>query len=194
MHDDYNYKKGGRASRMKRKAENKKKETRSWVFSLLAALIIALALRFFVFEFIRVEGDSMNQTLHDNEYVFMERVTYWFREPEFGDVIICTYPDQPHTYVKRVIGTEGDQIEITDGVLYVNGEPDHQEYAYFGSRTAHNEDFSATVVPENCVFVMGDNRNYSMDSRRPDIGPLPYKRILGKALFIIWPPENISGL
>ena len=182
------------SSRMKRKSDYKKNETRSWILSLLAALVVALLLRFFVFEFIRVEGDSMNQTLHDDEYVFMERVTYWMREPEFGDIIICTYPDMPNTYVKRVIGTGGDTIEVKDGVLYINGEPDHQDYAYFGNRTEHNGDFPAVVVPQDCVFVMGDNRNQSMDSRSPHVGALPYERVLGKALFVIWPPENMGGL
>lgn len=166
-------------SRMRRKTDYRKRETRSWIFSLLAALAIALCLRFFVFEFIRVDGNSMETTLHNNEYVFMERVTFWFREPDFGDIIICTYPQHPDTYVKRVIGTGGDVIEISDGVLYINGEAD---YTYFQDQM---NDFAPVVVPEGCVFVMGDNRNESLDSRM--IGPLTYDRIRGKAEFVIWP-------
>ena len=173
-------------SRMQRKTDYKKRETKSWIFSLLAALIIALFLRFFVFEFIRVDGESMETTLHNNEYVFMERVTFWFREPDFGDIIICTYPQHPDTYVKRVIGTGGDVIEITDGVLFINGEAD---YTYFSEPM---NDFAPVVVPEGHVFVMGDNRNESLDSRM--IGPLEYERIRGKAQFVIWPVSEIGSL
>lgn len=172
---------------MNRKADYKKRETRSWIFSLLAALVIALALRFFVFEFIRVEGNSMQETLHNNEFVFMERVTYWFRHPGFGDIVICTFPNRPgDTYVKRVIGTGGDVIEISGGVLHINGKPD---YTYFSEPM---EEFEPYVVPEDCVFVMGDNRNDSWDSRF--IGALPYERVKGKTPLVIWPVTGIRTL
>lgn len=180
-------------SRVQRKANYIKKERRSWFFLVVSALAIALCLRFFVFEFVRVDGKSMEQTLHDNEYVFMERVTYWFREPEHGDVIICTYPNEPgKTFVKRVIGTQGDELKIVDGVLYINDVPEHADYTYFNGFDGHSRQYGPFVVPDNCVFVMGDNRNISMDSR--DIGPLSRERVLGKAPFVIWPLPDIRGL
>ena len=179
-------------SRMQRKtsaANNRKRETYGWIFSLLAAVVIALALRFFVFEFIRVDGESMQPTLETNEYVFMEKVTYWFEEPKFGDIVICYYPHRAETFVKRVIGTPGDTLEIHDGTLYINGEPDT---TYFSGYLEH--DLETTVVPEKSVFVMGDNRNHSMDSTNSGIGTLSYDMILGKALFVIWPFDKIQGL
>ena len=179
-------------SRMERKASvasSRKREAVGWVISLVAAVAIALALRFFVFEFIRVDGESMEPTLETNEYVFMEKVTYWFEEPKFGDIIICYYPHRTETFVKRVIGTEGDTIEIRDGTLFINNEPDT---TYFSGYLEH--DLAPMVVPEDSVFVMGDNRNASMDSTNSSIGPLPYDMILGKALFVIWPFDKIQGL
>lgn len=179
----------GAESRMQRKAAARKRETWGWLVSLIAAVAIALTLRFFVFEFIRVDGSSMEPVLLTNEYVFMEKVTYWFSEPAYGDIIICNYPNRTETFVKRVIGTEGDTIEIHDGTLYINNEPDTKYFAGY-----LNNDLAPVVVPEDSVFVMGDNRNASMDSTNSSIGPLPYSMILGKALFVIWPFDKMTGL
>jgi signal peptidase I len=166
---------------------DRKSEAKGWIISIAAAVVIALALRFFVFEFIRVEGPSMQPTLYTDEYVFMERVTYWFGPPERGDIVICMFPGSSQTYVKRVIGEPGDSIKIEDGVLYINNAPN---YDYFGM--PHDRDMEELIVPVGSVIVMGDNRNDSTDSR--DIGPIPLERVLGKALFIIWPPGRIHGL
>ena len=179
----------GVPTRMKRKQEFKKRETRGWIFSLIAAVAIALLLRFFVFEFIRVEGPSMEPTLYTNEYVFMEKVTYRFSEPQRGDIAICTFPGRSETFVKRVIGTEGDRLKITDGVLYINDEANND---YFDG--IMNNDMPEIEVPLNAVFVMGDNRNHSMDSTNSSIGALPYNMILGKAVFVLWPINMIHGL
>lgn len=176
-------------SRMKRKADTKKNETRGWIISLIIAFSIALLLRLFVFEFISVSGPSMQPTLYSNEYVFMEKVTYWFGAPKYGDVVICKFPDNTSTFVKRVIGVGGDVLEVKDGTLYIN---DVADTTYF---SGYIEDaLPRTVVPDGCVFVMGDNRNQSMDSRFDSVGPLKVQMVLGKALFIIWPPNQIRGL
>ena len=129
-------------SRMLRKKESRGRELRGWFLSLAIAVTIALTLRFFVFEFIRVDGESMYPTLFTNEYVFMQKVTYWFSEPKRGDIIICSYPNHTDTYVKRVIGLEGDVIAVTDGVLYINGEAN---YDYFKDRM--NKELSPVTVP-----------------------------------------------
>ncbi len=188
MNDGHNEESNESDSRVKLKKEYKRRERRSFFLLLITAAVIALCLRFFVFELVRVDGSSMEQTLHDNEFVFMERVTYWFREPEFGDIIICTYPDEPgKTFVKRIIGVENDEILISSGVLYINGEPD---YTYF-SEPMYGE-FGPVIVPEDCFFVMGDNRNNSSDSRA--VGSIAKSRVLGKAPVVIWPPQQIRGL
>jgi signal peptidase I len=136
-----------------------------------------------------VDGESMLPTLQDEEYVFMEKVTYWFSEPAYGDIVICSYPNRTETFVKRVIGIEGDTVEIRDGTLYINGVADTAYYAAY-----MDNEMAPVVVPDHSVFVMGDNRNHSMDSTNSSIGPLPDSMILGKALFIIWPFDKIGGL
>jgi signal peptidase I len=176
-------------SRMLRKKEYQRREARGWFFSLLAAVAIALTLRFFVFEFIRVDGESMQPTLHTNEYVFMEKVTYWFSQPQRGDIVICSYPHSTDTYVKRVIGVGGDRVRVTGGVLYIN---DAAHFDYFAD-VMYN-DMNEVTVPADHVFVMGDNRNASMDSTNSSIGALPLRMVQGKALFVIWPLDNMHGL
>lgn len=176
-------------SRMQLKKDYRKRELKGWIISLSAAIIIALALRFFVFEFIRVDGPSMKPTLYTDEYVFMEKVTYWFRHPLRGDIVICSFPASKDSFVKRVIGQPGDKVKVTEGVLYINDIPDHE---YYGG--VFNNDMDEVTVPENCVMVMGDNRNESRDSRDPSVGPIPYDKILGKAEFVIWPLDKIHGL
>lgn len=168
-------------------ADVKKHELKGWLISLAAAIVIALALRFFVFEFIRVDGPSMEPTLYTDEYVFMERVTYWFRTPLRGDIVICSFPGSSESFVKRIIGLPGERISVKDGVLYIDGVPNYEYYEGY-----IDEGMDEVTVPEDSVIVMGDNRNKSRDSR--SVGSIEYKGILGKALFVIWPLDKIHGL
>ncbi len=175
------------ATRTELKAEARRSEKRGWAISMAIAVTVAVLLRLFVFEFVCISQSSMEPTLYSNNYVFMERVTYWFSQPDFGDVVICQFPDSSATYVKRVIGVAGDTLEIKDGVLYINGQADR---TYFSDDTQNT--LPKTVVPEGCVYVLGDNRNVSVDSRA--VGPLKLSMILGKALFVIWPLDKVHGL
>lgn len=176
-------------TRMKRKKDYKTSERKGWFISLFAAVAIALLLRFFVFEFIRVDGSSMEPTLYTNEYVFMEKVSYRFSEPSRGDIVICHFPGRTETFVKRVIGIEGDRLRITEGVLYINDEANYDYY-----EGLMNQEMPEIIVPQNAIFVMGDNRNHSMDSTNSGVGALPYNMILGKAVFVLWPLNMIHGL
>lgn len=175
--------------RMQRKKEYKKRETRGWLFSLIAAVVVALLLRFFVFEFIRVEGPSMEPTLYTDEYVFTEKMSYHFSEPSRGDIIICSFPNRADTFVKRVIGIENDVLEVKDGTLYINGQKNDD---YFEGLM--DKDLARLTVPENTVFVMGDNRNHSTDSTNSSVGALSYDMIIGRAVFVLWPLDMIHGL
>lgn len=176
-------------SAVKTKNEQRKRQAKGWIISLAAAILIAFALRFFVFEFVRVEGKSMQPTLYKDEYVFMERVSYWFSPPQRGDIVICSFPNSKDSYIKRVIGLPGDRVSVNGGILYINGVAN---FDYFGG--AHEKETEEIIVPDNCVVVMGDNRNDSTDSREPFIGPIPYAGIQGKAAFIIWPFDKIHGI
>ncbi|HWQ58059.1 MAG TPA: signal peptidase I [Clostridia bacterium] len=151
---------------------------------LAAVVILALSIRLFIFEPVRVDGDSMYDTLVNNEYMFTEKVTYWFREPERGEIITCFYPGYTISCVKRVIAIEGDTISIEGGQVYVNGEK-IDESAYWNGLLLG--DMDPVTVPEDCVFVMGDNRNDSKDSRAASVGVIPDYRIVGKCRAVIWP-------
>ena len=164
-----------------------KREALEWVLTIVAALAIAFVIRTFLFEPVRVSGDSMYDTLIHNERMFVEKVSYWFERPQRGQIIICYYPNHTSTCVKRIIGVPGDRVAITGGELYLNGEK-LDESAYWEDLIWG--DMAEITVPEDCVFVMGDNRNDSSDSRSPLVGPIPYSRIVGRVRSVIWPIEE----
>jgi signal peptidase I len=147
----------------------------------VAAVAIALFLRFFIFDFIVVDQTSMETTLHDGNWLFLEKVTYRFDEPEGGDIIVCHFDEGKKNYVKRVIGVSGDVVEIKGGVTYVNGVPLEEPYLHEPELGT----LAPTEVPEDSVYVMGDNRNNSRDSRA--VGSIPNNRIRGRVVFRVWP-------
>ncbi len=162
------------------------KEIFEWVQAIVVAIVIAMAIRTFVFTLVNVDGQSMEPTLHDRDRLVVTRLAY---TPEKGDIIIfrpdCD-PDRP--YVKRVIAMPGETIDINPetGDVSVNGEILDEPYIKERIRTFGTVSFPA-VVPENHVFVMGDNRNHSKDSRSQDVGMVSYESIIGKANFRFWP-------
>lgn len=161
-----------------------------WVISIAAAVAIALILRLFVVEVIMVDGDSMLPTIMTDERIAIEKVSRYFGLPERGDIIIVRYPNTDGTFVKRVVGLPGDQIEIKDSTLYLNGVPQYEDYI---TQTEYKDE-EAIIVPEGHVYVMGDNRANSMDSRSANVGPIPADQIVGHAMFIIWPLSNIHSI
>jgi signal peptidase I len=132
----------------------------------------------------RIEGHSMLPTLQEGEYIIINKLSYYLEEPERGDIIVLQFPnDRSRDFIKRVIGLPGDQIEVSAGVVHVNGvslqEPYIQDMpSYSGNWT----------VPEGQYFVLGDNRNNSSDSHNWSF--LPQEDIVGKAWIIYWEPEN----
>ena len=164
----------------------------SMVITLVAAFLIAMFLRSFVFVFATVDGPSMLPTLETGEKIFVTRYTYYFQEIERGDIVVCDFPSDyyPDHYVKRVIGLGGEKVSIKNGVVYINGEALSEDYIL----SPPIDDMEETVVPEGCVFVMGDNRNNSTDSRKSYIGPINKKLIIGKARCILFPFSKFGTL
>lgn len=157
----------------------------------IGALILALFIMTFVGRAFTVEGPSMLPTLHSGERVVVERVTYLFREPHRGEVIVFRYPLNPREYfVKRVVGLPGDRVAIKDGYLWVNGRRVEEDYV--NARALRN--FPEVEVPEGHYFVMGDNRNNSEDSRDPRVGFIPRELVVGRAIWRYWPVERITVL
>lgn len=165
----------------------KRAENADFLTFIVGVVLIALCIRTFVFEPIRVIGPSMHPTLVDGEGMFVEKITYTFTAPERGDIIICRYPGYVVECVKRVIGEPGDRVEVYDGSIYLNGEL-LDESAYWDDYIFG--DMSELTVPEDSLFVVGDNRNWSGDSRDPSVGCIPYSQVKGKVRGVIFPTSN----
>lgn len=132
----------------------------------------------------RIEGESMLPNLHEDEYVLINKLSYYLEEPQHGDVIVLHYPRDPsRDFIKRVIGVPGDEIEIDNQVVTVNGVPLDEPYL-----NAPTNGTGSWTVPEGSFFVVGDNRNNSSDSRSGWF--LPRDDIVGKAWVIYWPLKD----
>ncbi len=163
-------------------ARSEKSEAREWIQAVIIAVLIAFGIKFFLFDFVRVDGSSMYPTLQNNNRVIVNKIGYRLGDPEYGDIVILSF-DQSTEYVKRIIGKGGDTISIKDNVVYRNGEPLVETYI-------NNEDypdFDEVTVPEGSYFVLGDNRNHSSDSRFASLGFVERDRIDGKVVFRIFP-------
>ena len=171
------------------------------VITLIAVMVFALAARAVVAEPVRVSGESMCSTLQDGEYLFVEKLTYALSEPKRGDIVICYYPDSYYTSqnkayytrVKRVVAVAGDTVETRGGQLYVNGEAVNEPYLTKGKGTTAGIETPVTVE-EGTVFVLGDNRTNSRDSRDSRIGAIPLERIVGKPHFVLFPLSEMRGI
>jgi signal peptidase I len=137
---------------------------------------------------IQVESVSMRETLDPGDFVLVNKLSYKLGGLGRGDVVVFDPPfESPEPYIKRVIGLPGDEIRISDGQVYVNGDLIQEPYTSGDSRKA-----GSWTVPADSLFVMGDNRNNSSDSR--NWGMLPMDNIIGKAVFVYWPPEQWGAL
>jgi len=171
-----------------KKQKTAKQEFWSWILSLVIAVSIALSLRIFVFDFVVVESISMEDTLYAGEVLFLEKVSYNANLPETGDIIVCRFDDGRKNYIKRVIGQPGDTVSVEAGTTYVNSIPLDEPYlpeAMLGN-------YVQSTVPDDAVFIMGDNRNNSFDSRA--VGTVPLEKVRGKAVFRVWPFSRFGKL
>lgn len=179
------------------KKKSVKREILSWVLTLGAAVLIALFIRSFLFEPIRVDGASMNDTLADGEIMIVTKPEYIFGAPSLGDVIICRYPGRTEYFVKRLMGGPGDVIEVRQNVVYRNGEALKEPYLT-PERNDNGFSMEAFVLGENEYFVMGDNRDNSHDSRNyyPDGAPAALTRdqIVGHVRFVVFPFTQVRGI
>ena len=182
-------------SRKKRKAqaaevsdiEASGKDLYDWVQCLIVALIICVVFFAFFVRIIDVVGTSMNPTLNNSDKMLVSGLFY---KPKVGDVVVFKKDEyNPNkALVKRVIAVEGQEINIDfdRGIVYIDGQPIQEDY--IAELTKTKEDFiGPKTVPEGCVFVMGDNRNMSTDSRKTEIGMVDTRLILGKAYMVIYP-------
>ena len=141
-------------------------------------------IRTFIVELYVVDGPSMRPTLESEQRLVVNKFIYRFHPPEKGDVLVFQYPRDPsRDFIKRVIAVPGDTIEIREGRVLVNDQLLTEDYILEKTRS----EYPKATVPEGHIFVMGDNRNNSEDSRFADVGFVPYDLIKGKAMLVFWP-------
>ena len=187
-------------------------------FLVLVALGVAILVKTFLVQAFYIPSESMVPTLEVGDRVFVNKLAYDVGEIGRGDVIVFENPNpgeipdrgivggvlhwlgegigfaQPENedFIKRVIALPGETIEIRDNVVYIDGEPLDEPYLTLEARR-HNGDLQARTVPEDSLFVMGDNRGNSADSRY-GLGFVPVERVVGRAFVVIWPPSSIGGV
>ena len=183
--------------------EKKKSEIWEWIKALLIAVGLAFVIRYFFLAPIVVDGESMMPTLNDKDRMIVNKIGYVVGEPERFDIIVFHAPEEKD-YIKRIIGLPGDTIEYKNDILYVNGEPVDGPYLdeFKGEYKEQNLDGTLTesftladklgqeTVPEGHLFVMGDNRRESKDSRH--IGFVSMDDVIGKTSIIYWPIKDIK--
>ncbi|MEM9615729.1 MAG: signal peptidase I [Actinomycetota bacterium] len=164
-----------------------------WAVVLVGAVLVALLLRAVLFQAFYIPSESMEDTLVVNDRVLVNKVSYRLHDIHRGDIVVFARPEGQESdikdLIKRVIALPGETIEARDNVLYVNEQQLIEPYLDPGTITS---DFGPTVVPEGEVFVMGDNREESFDSR--GFGPIEEDRVIGRAFVLFWPISRIGSL
>ena len=166
-----------------KKKHNAAREITEWLVSIIIAVALALVIHNNVFQIIKVEGPSMQQTLWTGERMFVTPFSYMKNQPERGDIVVTNFPNDSRHFVKRVIGLEGDVVEVSEGSVYINGIVLIEEYLFEDIR----KQMAPVTVSKDAVFVMGDNRNNSSDSRMPNVGEIDEALIIGKVQGIVFP-------
>jgi signal peptidase I len=155
---------------------------RELITAILPAVLIAFFVNVFIAQAAMVEdGPSMQPNLYVGYRMMTEKVSYRFHDPQRGDIVIIRQPNDAPNLVKRVVGLPGETIESRDGHTLINGQRLEEPWVtYFGGH-----DYAPTLIPEGYIFIIGDNRPVSYDSRA--IGPVPIEAIQGRVIFIYWP-------
>lgn len=174
----------------KKPVKSAKKEFLEWIQAIVIAVVLALIIRSFVFTVVRVDGSSMEPTYQNFDRLIVWRLGY---EPENGDIIVFNPPGKPENeyWIKRVIATEGQHVEIDYNTNSVYVDDEKIDEPYLGEPMWElGYPIKELEVPKDCVFVLGDNRNHSSDSRV--ISAFSTDRIVGKAVLRFWPFNKIK--
>ncbi len=162
---------------------------RSTLETVVPAVLIALLINLFLAQATQVYGQSMEPSLHSRQRLVIEKITYRFHGPHRGDIVVLRLPEHSsELLIKRVIGLPGDTVEIEGGRVYVDGRALDEPYLDQVTRG----EMAPTTVPPLKVFVLGDNRNFSNDSR--SFGMVPIENIVGRAWLSYWPLEDFGLL
>lgn len=165
---------------------------KSIVKDIIIVIVVVLAVTFFIKPII-VKQTSMLPNLQENNYLFVYKQAYRFGEPKHGQIIVfpVNKNGEKELYIKRVIGLPGDTIDISDGKVYVNGKKQNQDYTEDGYTPGDVKNFK---VPDGRLYVMGDNRVVSIDSRYAEVGTVKISDVTGTAVFRLWPFSEFGRL
>jgi signal peptidase I len=156
--------------------------------TVIPAVAIALVINLFLAQATQVLGQSMEPNLHSAQRVVVEKVTYrFFHGPRRGDIVVIDLPEQPEMLIKRVVGLPGETLEVRNGQVYLEGEQLDEPWAV---KPGSRHSYGPQVIPPLHVFVLGDNRGASNDSR--SFGPVPIEHVVGQAWFSYWPMEYVG--
>ena len=168
------------------------------LLGMLVYVGIVLAITFLIITFVgqrtHVSGESMENTLDDGDQLIVDKLTYRFHDPERFDIIVFPFRYKDNTYyIKRIIGLPGETVQIADGEIYINGEVLEESY---GREVMQDAGLAAEPITlgDDEYFVLGDNRNYSSDSRDPSVALIHRKEIIGRAWLRIWPLNSFGIL
>ncbi len=207
---------GGESTKAPNETNSFKKELISWIRLIAVAVVLSLFLTNFVIVNATIPSGSMEDTIHPGDRVLGFRFSYWFSDPQRGDIVVFKYPvdkalGKDTNYIKRIIGLPGETVEIRNAQIFINGEETPLEEDYLKEEWLVRNDGYTFEIPENCYLMMGDNRNNSSDSRywaekaiesglastKEEAMAFSYVSkdlILGKAYFRYWPLNKISSL
>jgi signal peptidase I len=178
----------------------KKSVIREYAEALVIAIVLALIIRMFVVEAFKIPSGSMIPTLLVGDHLLVNKFIYKFTEPKRGDIIVFKYPDDPsRNFIKRLIAVGGDTVELRDKVVYVNGAKHNESYVQHISpdvlppEYSPRDNFGPISVPPNSYFMMGDNRDSSLDSRFWKNRFVNRRAIVGKAFIIYWSWKHDEG-
>jgi len=161
---------------------------REFLGTIIPAIVIAFLLTHYVGQKTIVLSQSMEPNLYADQQIIVDKVTYHFRIPERGEIVVIDVPESEIPYIKRVIGLPGETLEIKDNRVWIDGVAISESYL----AEVYQRDYGPIQIPEDHIFVMGDNRNNSRDSRY--IGPVALDQVLSRAWLRVWPLEKVGFL
>ncbi|RAL26183.1 signal peptidase I [Thermoflavimicrobium daqui] len=169
--------------------DSNKFRPKDWLQAIGIAILLSIIVRFVVFEPSVVLGPSMEKTMVTGDLVMVNKLIYKIRDPKHGEIIVF-HTDKQKDFIKRVIALPGETVEAKNNTVLVNGKAIDEPYL----KNTQTLDFTPVTVPPKHVFVLGDNRTNSTDSRNKDVGPVSIDKIVGRADFIYWPISHLQWI